>query len=390
MKDKTAIGFVSPAQRPGEPRDSASWPERRELVKSLGERLASEGPSEEILSSLLRLAEDPKWEVRKEVADLLLLLPERVFPEFVAVLAHDSNAFVRRAVARVGDRRRRGAQAAARKRRYLDQIERRYASIERRYGSAAAQEARRVAEQLHDAQLGAMVHDLQNIAAPLDAAVKALRGNFVAGDVDPQEAHQHLGRMARQTSALVQILGDMQVYVTPAFQPARPESLEDLAVQSHSTARAALEVGGRGLENVRVLFEIDESVSLVCNRDQLIRALANIIKNAYEAHSPAPCQFQSGEVRIVGRRVGADRAQFVVADNGMGIPPDELRALLQFKPGNKSNKATGTGFGLPIARRMVERHGGSLTIESKEGVGTEVTITIPAKRATGGDACTTR
>jgi signal transduction histidine kinase len=196
--------------------------------------------------------------------------------------------------------------------------------------------------------------------------------------------------MARQTSALLRILGDMREYITPASQPARPETLEELLLQSHSAARAALEVDGRGLDNVRVVFEIDKGVSLVCNQDQVIRALANIIKNAYEAHSPAPGEFQSGEVRIIGRRADGEHIQFVVTDSGMGIPPDELRAVLRFVPGSTSKKATGTGFGLPIARRMIERQHGSLTIESKDGVGTEVTITIPVKRTTGGDACTTR
>jgi len=371
-------------------RESALWPRRRQLVKDLAERLASEGQSEKIISSLRRLVADPKWEVRKEVADHLLLLPDGDFAEFVTMLIDDPNAFVRRSAQRALARRRRGAEATDRKRRHLNEIETEYARIEKLHGSVAARRARRMAERLYDVLIGAMVHDLQNIAAPLDAAVKALCGKSAAGEVDPQDLHRRLGRMARQTSDLLRILDDLHIYASHSSEPGRPETLEDLIGQSHSAALAALEIGGRGLENVSVRFEVDERASLVCNRNQMARALANIIKNAYEAHSPAPREFRSGEVWIAGRRLGADHIQFVVADNGMGIPPDELRAVLRFVPGNTSKKATGTGFGLPIARRMIQRHSGSLAIESNEGVGTQVTITIPSKPAAGGRACTTR
>jgi len=387
MNSTTETQAIPSGQLPEDARASAPWRRRRELVKNLAERLASEGPSEEIVSSLRRLAADPKWEVRKEVADHLQLLPEGDFADFVAALLEDPNAFVRRSAQRALARRRRDAEATDRKRRSLEHIETEYARIERLHGSVAARRARRMAERLYDVLVGAIVHDLQNIAAPLDAAVKALCGKSAAGEVDPQDLHRRLGRMARQTSDLARILDDLRVYASHSSEPGRPETLEDLIVQSHSAALAALKIGGRGLENVRVRFEIDKRASLVCNRNQIVRALANIIKNAYEAHSPAPREFHSGEVWITGRRLDADHIQFVVADNGMGIPPDELRAVLRFVPGNTSKKATGTGFGLPIARRMIQRHGGSFAIESNEGVGTQVTITIPSKPAAGGHPC---
>jgi len=388
MNNIAEIRPFPPVESLRDARDSAPWPRRRQLVKDLAERLASEGPSEEFISSLRRLAADPKWEVRKEVADHLQLLPQRDFTDFVAVLQEDRNAFVRRSAQRALDRRRRGAEATDRKRRSLEHIETEYARIERFHGGVAARRARRMAERLYDVLVGAMVHDLQNIAAPLDAAVKALCGKSAAGEVDPQDLHRRLGRMARQTSDLLRILDDLHVYASHSSEPGRPETLEDMIVQSHSAALAALKIGGRGLENVRVRFEVDKRASLVCNRNQMVRALANIIKNAYEAHSPAPREFRSGEVWIVGRRLGADHIQFVVADNGMGIPPDELRSVLRFVPGSTSKKAMGTGFGLPIARRMIQRHGGSLAIESNEGVGTQVTITIPIKPAAGAHPCT--
>jgi len=240
-------------------------------VKDLAERMAAEGASEEIISSLRRLAADPKWEVRKEVADHLPLIPEDDFPKFVALLIEDQNAFVRQSAERALDRRRRGAEAVVRKRRDLDQIQDRYASIERLHGTVAAEKARRMAERLYDVLVGAMVHDLRNIAAPLDATLKGLRAKSAAGSVDPEDLRQRLARMGRQTSDLLRILDDMQVYATPTSEPGRPETLEDLILESHATALAALKVGGQGLEDVRVWFDIDPRVSLVCNSCRTVR-----------------------------------------------------------------------------------------------------------------------
>jgi cell cycle sensor histidine kinase DivJ len=77
--------------------------------------------------------------------------------------------------------------------------------------------------------------------------------------------------------------------------------------------------------------------------------------------------------------------EVTVRDNGMGIGMDDLAQLCEFLPGSKTKKNEGTGFGLPIARRNIAAHGGSLTIDSREDQGTVVTITMPAEQG-GGEA----
>jgi len=54
-----------------------------------------------------------------------------------------------------------------------------------------------------------------------------------------------------------------------------------------------------------------------------------------------------------------------------------LAEVRRFVPGGTSKKTHGTGFGLPIAKRKIEDHGGSLAIESKEDAGTTIVITLP-------------
>ncbi len=80
---------------------------------------------------------------------------------------------------------------------------------------------------------------------------------------------------------------------------------------------------------------------------------------------------------------GDDGCRIVVRDTGIGMAPNDI-ALAMTPFGQVANKLTGkhagTGLGLPLAKAMMELHGGSLAIESKPGQGTCVTLTFPADR----------
>jgi signal transduction histidine kinase len=84
-------------------------------------------------------------------------------------------------------------------------------------------------------------------------------------------------------------------------------------------------------------------------------------------------------VRVeVGRQEG--QASLVVADNGIGIPQDELPSVFDkfFRSSNAQYHAIqGTGLGLPIVQAIVESHGGEVRLESREHVGTTVTVLLP-------------
>jgi signal transduction histidine kinase len=72
-----------------------------------------------------------------------------------------------------------------------------------------------------------------------------------------------------------------------------------------------------------------------------------------------------------------------VIDHGIGMAPEEIPiALTPFRQVNAGlqRKYEGTGLGLPIAKQLVEMHGGTLTIDSARGAGTTVTVLLPAMR----------
>jgi two-component system cell cycle sensor histidine kinase PleC len=72
-----------------------------------------------------------------------------------------------------------------------------------------------------------------------------------------------------------------------------------------------------------------------------------------------------------------------VRDNGPGIPEDEITVVLaSFGQGSNAIKSAeqGTGLGLPIAKNLIDLHGGSFTLKSKLREGTEVLVTFPPER----------
>ncbi len=110
---------------------------------------------------------------------------------------------------------------------------------------------------------------------------------------------------------------------------------------------------------------------------KLKQILVNLLTNAVKftdaggkATLKAWCRADSGFV-------------FQVIDTGVGIAPEDIpRALSQFgQVGSKRNRTQeGTGLGLPLSKSLAELHGGSLDLQSRPGVGTTVTVRLPATR----------
>jgi signal transduction histidine kinase len=107
---------------------------------------------------------------------------------------------------------------------------------------------------------------------------------------------------------------------------------------------------------------------------QLERALLNILNNA--------SKFSADGTAIVMRVTEEQGAAVVsVRDNGPGIPPEAMPRLFeQFFTNRTSSpgRNIGTGLGLPIAKRIIEAHGGELSVESVVGQGSTFSFTVPA------------
>ncbi len=131
--------------------------------------------------------------------------------------------------------------------------------------------------------------------------------------------------------------------------------------------------------NARIqLFEtIGGTLPLIRADDRRIRqVLINILANAVK-FTP-----QGGQVRLA-RFVRDGELVITISDTGIGMAPEDIPKALELfgqVDSKISRKYAGTGLGLPLAKHLVELHGGTLTIESELNVGTTVTIILPSSR----------
>ena len=131
------------------------------------------------------------------------------------------------------------------------------------------------------------------------------------------------------------------------------------------------------LESREVQLVIEPSPELYIRADSghLKQVLINLVRNAAEAIDGAgtvTLRACAARAPLGGRET--DAVILEVADNGKGIPPEVEKRL--FDP-FFSTKETGTGLGLPIAARIVERHGGTLQYQTRLGHGTTFGVVLP-------------
>jgi PAS domain S-box-containing protein len=115
------------------------------------------------------------------------------------------------------------------------------------------------------------------------------------------------------------------------------------------------------------------SVTVRVDHDRLVQVLVNLLGNAMK-FSPR------GGVVVVGGRTGPEYFELTVSDDGRGIPPELQESIferfVQVEAADKWEKG-GTGLGLPIARGIVEAHGGRIEVMSRPGQGSTFTVTVP-------------
>jgi heavy metal sensor kinase len=125
-------------------------------------------------------------------------------------------------------------------------------------------------------------------------------------------------------------------------------------------------------------YDGPEPLMVVGDADWLRQLLLNLVENALH-HTPA-----DGAIRITAGRPGA-YVCVEVHDNGCGIPPDHLPHVFDrfYRVDKARSRARGgAGLGLAIARWIVERHDGTITLNSQPGLGTTMVVTLPSPQET--------
>ncbi len=128
-------------------------------------------------------------------------------------------------------------------------------------------------------------------------------------------------------------------------------------------------------KQVELVAELQDEVTIYCDSLKIRHCIGNIINNAikYTASGGRVC------VRL---SVDKDDVLIAVEDTGIGIPKEALPSIFDrfYRVDSARSRQTGgTGLGLSIALKLAQQHGGKITVESEEGVGTTFVIVIPKK-----------
>ncbi|MEW5783595.1 MAG: ATP-binding protein [Bacillota bacterium] len=206
------------------------------------------------------------------------------------------------------------------------------------------------------------------------AAVKSYVDTLLDGAAeDPAVRVRFLKVVERETERMVSLVKDLLAL----------SQLDYSQVEWHKTEVVLKELTEEVIDQLShklgaVLPEIDITITpeltVQVDRDKLMQVFSNILNNAVK-YTPS-----GGKIEIGAAIITEEMVQVEIIDNGVGIPPEDLpRVFERFYRVEKTRSRDygGTGLGLPIARKVVEAHGGKIWIESNLGQGTTVRFTLP-------------
>lgn len=214
-----------------------------------------------------------------------------------------------------------------------------------------------------------LAHEIGN---PI-SALMGLEDLVLAGGLSPEEEHDFLTRMRKETERIHRILRDLLQFARPAAQPlAGEEELEPGDVDTAARDTAALVAPQRTLQQVSLKLDVAVGLPAVTlGHEQLMQVILNLVMNAADAVGAG------GHVRVAANRDGKV-VRLLVEDDGPGVDP-RVQAQL-FEPFvTTKDVGKGTGLGLAVCRGLVEAAGGSITLDTDYTRGARFVVDLPIR-----------
>ncbi len=242
-----------------------------------------------------------------------------------------------------------------------------------------SQEITRLAE-AKDELLGIAAHDIRGPLTVIQGTVELLQ--LRSDNLDEETLKRSLNLVHGSARSLAQLLSELldakAIEAGKVKLRKRPSTVQALL-------DAALPVARLAAEDKRIKLEIEAEEGLVIDADpqRLGQAITNLLLNAIKFSKAGT------KILLAGSRSADDRIDVIVQDHGVGIPKGELERIFgTFEQGKAGKQIGGSGLGLMIARRVVELHGGTLSVNSQVGVGTRFVLSLPpgVGEGAGGEA----
>lgn len=236
-----------------------------------------------------------------------------------------------------------------------------------RLGSAINRMASRLERYVHGQKrfMSDVAHELGSPIARLQMAVGVM--DHKVNDPELRHSFEDIAEEVEIMAGLVnELLSFSRAEINPAKVQLRPVKIAEVAarvVERENTAGADIAVG------------IDESLTALADPELLVRALANLVRNAVRYAGDA------GPIRLDAHPAG-DRVLLEVVDSGPGVPPEHIDQLFEpffRKESDRDRQSGGAGLGLAIVKTCIEACQGTVSARNLSPSGLAVTITLNAQ-----------
>jgi light-regulated signal transduction histidine kinase (bacteriophytochrome) len=208
-------------------------------------------------------------------------------------------------------------------------------------------------------------HDLQEPLRMVSSYTQLLARRYQ--DQLDQDAHDFITYAVEGAERMQRLINDLLTYSRVGTR-GKPFGKTDCQRALQDTL-ANLQTA---IEETHATVTHDPLPIVLADEPQLVQVLQNLVSNAIKFHAEAPPRVHIGAQRQDGEWV------FSVSDNGIGIDPQyHERIFVIFQRLHSGDEYPGTGIGLALCKRIVERHGGRIWVESDLGEGATFCFTIP-------------
>jgi light-regulated signal transduction histidine kinase (bacteriophytochrome) len=215
-------------------------------------------------------------------------------------------------------------------------------------------------------------HDLQEPLRMVASFTQLLSKKY-SGKLD-ETADRYINFAVDGAKRMQMLITDLLAYsrVNNRELALRPTECDALVRTTLQNLKVAIEEAG-------AVVECDSLPSVVADQGQLGQLFQNLIGNAIKFHGQA-----LPRVHISAADCGAEWL-FSVEDNGIGIGPGQADRIFQiFQRLHTRTEYPGTGIGLAVCKKVVERHGGRIWVESRPGEGSNFRFTLPKAQGAAG------
>ena len=183
------------------------------------------------------------------------------------------------------------------------------------------------------------------------------------------DAREFIGYAADGAKRMAMLINDLLAYsrVGTRVKPFAPVDCEALLEDILANLEVTIKESGARVTH-------DRLPQVMADEGQLARVFQNLIGNALKFCDQAP------EVHVSAEKTDG-QWRLAVRDNGIGIAPDQREnVFVVFQRLHRRDEYAGTGMGLAISKKIVERHGGRIWVDSEPGKGSTFTFTIPERK----------